>query len=199
MSGLIHSFLLVLMKLGYLGITFALMIEVIPSEIVLSYAGYLVSIGEISFLGAVVAGTIGGVIAQLLIYWIGKYGGRPFLKKFGKYFFIREKQIDLAEKWFQKYGIGVIFTARFIPIVRHAISIPAGISKMPIKKFTLYTTLAIIPWSILFVYLGERLSSNWGQINEFAKPYVQPVIIIALISIIAYIVITLKRRKQESI
>ncbi|KAB2334894.1 DedA family protein [Cytobacillus depressus] len=198
MSEFIHSFLLFLMNLGYFGIALALMAEVIPSEIVLAYAGFLVSQGEINFIGAVIAGTIGGVIAQLFLYWIGKYGGRPFLKKYGKFLLIREKHIDLAEKWVQKYGVGVIFTARFIPVVRHAISIPAGISKMSLRKFTLYTTLAVIPWSIFFVYLGQKLASNWEQINELAKPYIQPVIIIAILGIVVYLlVITLKRTRQK--
>ncbi len=88
-----------------------LMIEIIPSEIVLAYAGYLVFNGSISFIGAVVFGTIGGVIAQIFIYWLGRYGGRPILERYGKYIFIHKKQIDAAEDWFNRYGTGVIFTA----------------------------------------------------------------------------------------
>lgn len=130
------------------------MIEVIPSEIVLAFGGYLVSQGDINFFGAVLFGTIGGVVAQIFVYWIGRYGGRPVLEKYGKYIFIKKKHIDHSEEWFQKYGTGVIFTARFIPVVRHAISVPAGISRMPLGKFTMLTTLAVIPWSALFVYLG---------------------------------------------
>ena len=124
---LIHSVLVFLEGLGYWGIMLGLMLEVIPSEIVLSYAGYLVSTGSITFWGAVAFGTIGGVIAQLFIYWIGRYGGRPVLERYGKYILIQKKHIDYAEDWFNRYGTGVIFTARFIPVVRHAISIPAGI------------------------------------------------------------------------
>jgi membrane protein DedA with SNARE-associated domain len=176
MSGIIHSILVFFEGLGYWGVMLGLMIEVIPSEIVLAYAGYLVFRGEIGFAGAVIFGTIGGVIAQIFIYWLGRYAGRPFLERFGKYIFIHKKQIDLSEQWFNRYGTGVIFTARFIPVVRHAISIPAGLAKMPLWKFTLYTTLAVIPWSILFIYLGKTLGNNWETINEKAAPYVQPFI-----------------------
>jgi membrane protein DedA with SNARE-associated domain len=198
MSVFIHSFLLALMKLGYFGIALGLMVEVIPSEVVLAYAGYLVSQGKIHFLGAVLVGTLGGVIAQLFLYWIGKFGGRPFLQKYGKYLLIREKQIHLADTWFQKYGVGVIFTARFIPVVRHAISIPAGVSKMSFWKFTIYTTAAILPWSVLFIYLGKKLASNWEQVNELAKPYVQPIMIAAILGIVGYLlVMTMKRNKQH--
>ncbi|KFN01443.1 hypothetical protein DJ93_5141 [Bacillus clarus] len=152
-----------------LGVT----LEVIPSEIVLSYAGYLVSNGSITFLDAVVFGKIGGVIAQLFIYWIDRYGGRPVLERYGKYSLIQKKHIDYAETWFNRYGTGVIFTARFIPVVRHAISIPAGIVKMSHIKFITLTTLAVIPWSIVFVYLGFKLGEEWGSINKVACPYVK--------------------------
>jgi len=148
MGDIVHSLLQAFAGLGYVGIILGLAIEIIPSEIVLAFAGYLVSQGSVSFIGAVIAGVIGGTFAQMIIYWIGAYGGRPFLKKFGKYIFIHEHHIELAEKWFDKYGSGVVFTARFVPVVRHAISIPAGITKMPFGKFTLYTGLAAIPWSI---------------------------------------------------
>lgn len=197
MSSFIQSVLFTLMSFGYVGIAIGLMIEVIPSEIVLAYAGYLITKGEVSFVGAVIAGVIGGVIAQLFLYWIGKYGGRPFLVKYGKFLFIREKQIDMAERWFEKYGVGVIFTVRFIPVVRHAISIPAGISRMSLAKFTGYTTLAIIPWSILFIYLGEKLASNWQQVNQIAKPYVQPIMFAAIIGVIAYLFVKIQKNRQS--
>ncbi|WP_166245191.1 DedA family protein [Paenibacillus turpanensis] len=172
MSEIIHDLLMWLTDLGYWGIMIGLMIEVIPSEIVLSYGGYLVSLDKISFVGAVIYGTIGGVIAQIFVYWIGRYGGRPFLEKYGKYILIHKKHIDVAEQWFERYGSGVIFTARFIPVVRHAISIPAGITRMPLGRFTILTTLAVIPWSIFFIYLGMELGSNWENIEEMAAPHI---------------------------
>lgn len=195
---LIHSVLVFLEGLGYWGIMLGLMLEVIPSEIVLSYAGYLVSTGSITFWGAVAFGTIGGVIAQLFIYWIGRYGGRPVLERYGKYILIQKKHIDYAEDWFNRYGTGVIFTARFIPVVRHAISIPAGITKMPLLRFTTLTALAIIPWSIIFIYLGKKLGENWENINDIAGPYVKSFAIGGVVLILLYFVIkkwTKKRKK----
>lgn len=181
MSDFIKTILEFLSQLGYLGIALGLMIEIIPSEIVLGYGGYMISQGHLNFFGSVIAGTIGGTIAQLFLYWAGYYGGRPFLEKYGKYVLIKKKHIDVAEQWFQKYGAGVIFSARFIPVVRHAISIPAGIAKMSAAKFTLYTVAAIIPWTILFLYLGKVLESNWAHIKEYAQPYVLPTIIAAVV------------------
>lgn len=173
-------------QLGYWGIMIGLMVEVIPSEIVLSYGGYLVSQQKISFIGAVIFGTVGGTIAQLFVYWIGRYGGRPFLEKYGKYILINKHHIDIAEKWFDRYGTGVIFTARFIPVVRHAISIPAGIARMPLGRFTVLTTLAVIPWSIMFIYLGKSLGENWENIDEYAGAYIQPAIYGAVVLLALY-------------
>ncbi|MDM5198506.1 DedA family protein [Fictibacillus enclensis] len=195
MKEMVLSLLEWIVGLGHLGIALGLMVEVIPSELVLSYAGYLISQGHLSFAGSVIAGTIGGTIAQLFLYWMGYYGGRPFLEKYGRYILISQKQIDLSESWFEKYGNGVIFFARFIPVVRHAISIPAGIAKMPFSKFTIYTLLAIIPWSILFIYLGSQLGSNWEDIKTIAAPFTRGIAIGAIV--ILFIVIVFKVRKGK--
>jgi membrane protein DedA with SNARE-associated domain len=196
-SDLISGLFEWIQSLGYFGIMIGLMLEVIPSEIVLAFGGYLVSQGQINFFGAVVFGTIGGVIAQIFVYWIGRYGGRPVLEKYGKYIFISKKHIDHSEEWFKKYGTGVIFTARFIPVVRHAISVPAGITRMPLGKFTFLTTLAVIPWSALFVYLGMKLGDNWKNIDEVAAKYTHEIIIGALALIILYFVFKWYQSKKK--
>ncbi len=197
MHNMAVDLLLWLTGLGYTGIALGLMIEIIPSEIVLAYGGYMVSQGTITFTGALIAGTVGGTIAQLFLYWIGAYGGRPFLEKYGRYLLIKKHHIDVAENWFTKYGTGVIFTARFIPVVRHAISIPAGIAKMSFTKFTIYTTIAILPWSALFLYLGLRLGANWENISSVAALYTRPIGLMASAIIIGYIAFTLIRKKNR--
>ncbi|WP_223700861.1 DedA family protein [Sutcliffiella deserti] len=179
--------------LGVIGIALGLMIEIIPSEIVLGYGGYLISKGEVGFISAAVAGVFGGTLAQLFLYWAGSYGGRPFLEKYGKYIFIQPKHLDLSEKWFQNYGPIVIFTARFIPVVRHAISIPAGIAKMRFLPFLLYTVAAVIPWTILFLYIGFELGENWREIKEVAEPLIVPISILIILGAITYFVFDRKR------
>lgn len=188
-GSLISEILTWLTNMGYAGIAIGLMIEIIPSEIVLAYGGYMVSEGTIGFIGSIIAGVIGGTIAQIFIYWIGRYGGRPFLDKYGKYLLIKKHHIDMSENWFQKYGAGVVFSARFIPVVRHAISIPAGIARMPFLKFVVLTVLAIIPWSILFVYLGIQLGSQWDDVENIAGTYTTPIMILAVVVIALYFVI----------
>jgi membrane protein DedA with SNARE-associated domain len=199
LGNLVSGILEILERLGYWGIMLGLMIEIIPSEIVLSYAGYLVSLDKISFIGAIVFGTIGGVLAQLFIYWISRYGGRPMLEKYGKYILIHKKHIEASEAWFIRYGTGVIFTARFIPVVRHAISIPAGLAQMSHLKFIVLTTLAVIPWSIVFVYLGFTLGDNWGDINRIAGPYMKYFAAVAILLIAVYFIVKLLIKNKESV
>ncbi|MBG9445216.1 DedA family protein [Cytobacillus firmus] len=193
MEEIIAGIFELLSQLGYVGIALGLMVEVIPSEIVLSYGGFLVSTGKIHFIGALLAGIAGGTLAQLFLYWLGAYGGRPVLYKYGKYLLIQKKHLDASEKWFEKYGTGVIFTARFIPVIRHAISIPAGIAKMPLSVFTVYTLAAMVPWTVLFLLLGMELGDHWRDIKEYAKPFILPIIVIALVSGAIYL-FYMKRR-----
>jgi len=186
MEDLILNVLDWLTSFGYLGIAIGLMLEVIPSEIVLGYGGYMIVLGKIGFIGAIIAGVIGGTIAQLFLYWLGSIGGRPFLEKYGKYLLINKHRLELSEAWFEKYGSGVIFGARFIPVVRHAISIPAGISKMSLWKFTFYTVAAMIPWTIFFLYLGMELGNNWMYIKETAQPYFLPLTCFSILLAVVY-------------
>jgi membrane protein DedA with SNARE-associated domain len=195
----LNQLLLWIESLGYWGIIIGLAVEVIPSEIVLGYAGYLVYKGDISFIVAVICGTIGAILQQWLLYAIGRYGGRPFLDRFGKYLHLKAKHIDMAESWFDKYGPFIVFTGRFVPVMRQAVSIPAGMARMNLWKFTWLTALASIPWSILFVWLGKSLGDNWDTIHEKASPYVQPIILIAIALLVGYFLFLYLRKRGKSI
>ncbi|MDG0791975.1 DedA family protein [Cohnella ginsengisoli] len=186
-------------SLGYFGIVIGLAIEVIPSEIVLGYGGYLVSKGDVNFWGAVACGVLGALIQQWILYAIGRYGGRPIVDRYGKYLHLKAKHVDKSEQWFLKYGPIIVFTARFVPVMRQVISIPAGMARMNLSLFSGLTLLASIPWSILFVWLGKSLGSNWEQIDEKAAPYVRPIILIALAVLIVYFVYIYLRRRGKSI
>lgn len=186
-------------SLGYFGIIIGLAIEVIPSEIVLGYGGYLVWKGDVNFWGAVVCGVIGALIQQWILYAIGRYGGRPIVDRYGKFLHLKPKHVDKSEQWFQKYGPIIVFTARFVPVMRQVISIPAGMARMNLALFSGLTLLASIPWSILFVWLGKSLGDNWEQIDEKAAPYVRPIILIALAALIVYFVYIFLRKRGKSI
>lgn len=197
MGSMVHTIMMWLTELGYWGILIGLMIEIIPSEIVLAYAGFLVSQGQLSFVWAVIYGVIGGTLAQVFLYWLGKYGGRPFLSKYGKYLLIHEKHLEVAEHWFERYGSGVIVTARFVPVVRHAISIPAGIARMSLFRFSLYTALAIVPWSAFFILLGSKLGQHWQRVHSAARPYVQALLWAAALMVVVYLFWKWAARKKD--
>jgi membrane protein DedA with SNARE-associated domain len=171
-------------SVGYLGVGLAMAIESamipLPSELVLPFAGFLISDnsaiepithGPWNFWIVVIVATIGNTIGSLIAYAIGAWGGRPFLERYGKYLLIRQHEIELADHFFAKYGAATAFFSRLLPIVRTFISFPAGVARMPLGKFILYSTLGAFPWSILLVYAGEQLGGRWQDIRHALQPF----------------------------
>jgi membrane protein DedA with SNARE-associated domain len=169
---------------GYLGVLVAMAIESamipLPSELILPYAGFLVSDpsqvepltrGPWSFWIVVIAATIGNTLGSLVGYAIGAWGGRPFLKRWGRYLLIRPHEIELADRFFARYGPATAFLSRLLPIVRTFISFPAGVARMPIGTFIAYSTAGAFLWSILLVYAGERLGEHWVDIRHALQPF----------------------------
>lgn len=186
--------------LGAWGILIGLMLEFIPSEIVLAYGGYLVQQGEVTLFIAILLGTAGCMAQQVILYWIGQYGGRPVVEKYGKYLGVKKRFLDIADDLFVKYGPIMVFTARFIPIVRQAISIPAGLTQMPMWRFLFYTLLGTIPWAVIFVHLGRALGENWRHIDQYAGRYTEPLLIGAAAVFIGFLLykIVMKSRGKPA-
>jgi membrane protein DedA with SNARE-associated domain len=134
----------------------------VPSELVFGFAGYLVFLGRMDFGAAVVAGVVGGLAGSLIAYGVGYYGGRPFVNKYGKYILLSQNHVNGAQAWFDRYGLKAAFFSRLLPVVRTFISLPAGFAKVDFKKFTLYTILGSLPWTILLIYAGRLLGENWS-------------------------------------
>lgn len=179
-------------ELSYFGIALALTFEFVPAELVLPLAGYWVYEGEMNLFGAILAGSIGGVLGPLTLYALGRYGGRIAILKFGRYFFIKEHHIEKSDLFFVKYGGAVAFIGRFIPGVRTAISIPCGIAKMNVWKFIIYTYLAMLPVTTGYVYLGYILGPQWEKAGEIFSQYAN----FLLISIALFIIwLVVKSRK----
>ncbi|MEO6350751.1 MAG: DedA family protein [Candidatus Limnocylindrales bacterium] len=170
--------------LGYGGVMVAMAIESamipLPSELILPFAGFLVSDpaaveplthGRWDFWIVVIVATIGNTIGSLIGYAIGAWGGRPFLERYGKYMLIRQHEIELAEHFFQKYGSATAFFSRLLPIVRTFISFPAGVARMNLLKFTVYSTAGAFIWSILLVQLGVIFGARWVEIRHMLQPF----------------------------
>lgn len=165
----------------------------LPSEVILPLGGYMVSLGRASFWATVLAGTVGGTAGSIIAYFVGLKGGRPLLKKYGKYVFFSEKEFEKADQWFAKHGEATVFWTRLMPVIRTFISLPAGISRMNFPKFIIYTFLGSIPWSIFLVYVGVKL----GEKYEMLRPYFHKIdlVIVAAVVILAIYWLWKKRKK----
>jgi membrane protein DedA with SNARE-associated domain len=146
----------------------------LPSELILPFAGWSVSKGLTepltsspwSYWGAVIAGVVGNTAGSLASYAIGAYGGRPLVERYGKYVLISAHDLELADRWFARYGEATVFFSRMLPIVRTFISVPAGIARMPLWRFTLFSILGAVPWVMLLVWGGMQLGDHWLELKH---------------------------------
>jgi len=167
----------------------------VPSEAVMPFAGFLWRQGTFNFWIIAMASTLGSIIGSLISYYIGAWGGRPIIKKFGKYFLLNEHHLELTERFFSRYGEKAIFISRFIPVVRHLISLPAGVGRMKLFKFSLYTILGALLWNSILAYLGYYLADNWNIIRKYSEA----IDILVIILIIAAIVYFIFRKNHKNI
>jgi len=170
---LVNSITSIIGSVGYAG-TFFLMILTacgipFPSEITMPFSGFAVAEGKLIFFWVIVAGVLGDLTGALLAYWIGFKGGRPLVERYGKYILLSKHDLDTAERWFVNYGSITTFFGRMIPVIRTYISFPAGIAKMDVKKFALFTVLGAIPWLTFLTYMGTIMGENWEQIREYLQ------------------------------
>lgn len=172
---------------GYGGIFLLMALESalipIPSEIIMPFSGFLVFEEKFSFLAVVLWGTIGNLIGSIAAYFLGFYGGRPLLEKYGKYVLISKHELDVADRWFSKYGSLSIFFSRLLPAVRTFISLPAGIAKMPFLKFCVYTFLGSLPWSFVLTYAGIIMGENWKGLEVYFRKFDWLILILGVISL----------------
>ncbi len=170
----------IIAALGYPGITLVMFLEnifpPIPSEIVMPFAGFLVADnGEMTFPGIVIAGALGSVLGALVIYYVGVWADdlviRRFVRRYGRYFTVSEQDLDRALSFFDRYGEAIVFFGRLIPIIRSLISLPAGMKRMPLRRFLLFTALGTAIWTALLSAAGVILKENWEDILTFIDTY----------------------------
>jgi len=175
------------------------MIFPIPSELVMPFVGFLIAQGKLSLILAILVSSVGTLFGSLLSYGIGRKYGRTFVTKWGKFFLLDEKHLAWTEKYFQKSGEKTIFISRFIPIVRHLISIPAGIGKMNLAKFSLYTIIGGTLWNVFLLYLGYKLAEKWEIIHTYSSKIDFILAIIIVIALIFYLYKIFQHRKLKNI
>jgi membrane protein DedA with SNARE-associated domain len=156
---------------GYPGIVLLMAIESacipLPSEVIMPFAGYLVHTGRMNLHLASLAGALGCAVGSVVAYWVGVYGGRPFVEKYGRYVLVRRRDIDRAEAWFNRYGDAAIFFSRLLPVVRTFISLPAGIARMRFGRFVWLSFLGSVPWCYLLAYVGVIMGERWRDIKKY--------------------------------
>ena len=153
--------------LGYSGIVLLMAIESacipLPSEIIMPFSGYLVSRGEMNLWLVGIAGAVGCVLGSLVSYWVGSRGGRPLIEKYGRYGLLSRHDLDMADRWFANHGEIIVFVSRLLPAIRTFIAFPAGVARMNLKRFVIYTFAGSLPWCLGLAYIGQKLSEKWNE------------------------------------
>ncbi|MBI3032119.1 DedA family protein [Candidatus Woesearchaeota archaeon] len=189
--------------LGYFGVfilmVFESMVIPIPSELVLPFAGFLASNGTFNLVIVILVSAIASLTGSLISYYMGLRGGNKLIAKYGRYFFVDLADLAKTEKWFAEKGEKTVLISRFLPVVRHLISIPAGIAKMDLKKFCIYTLLGASLWDSFLILLGYYLGQKWEEVKHYSEYFSLPsiIILVCLGSYYLYHHIKNKRQNQQ--
>jgi membrane protein DedA with SNARE-associated domain len=156
---------------GYAGIALLMAIESacipLPSEIIMPFAGYQVYLGHLNLYAVATAGALGCNLGSVVAYWIGAWGGRPLVERFGRYVLLRPHDLDRTTAFFEKYGSITVLIGRLLPVVRTFIALPAGIAKMNQLRFHIYTFVGSWPWCFVLAYVGAKLGQHWDTDPRF--------------------------------
>ncbi|HVC28279.1 MAG TPA: DedA family protein [Gammaproteobacteria bacterium] len=171
--------------MGYGGIVLLMAIESacipLPSEIIMPFAGYLVFRGEHDLWLVAAAGALGCVLGSLLAYWVGAWGGRPLVEKYGRYILVSPHDLQTADRWFQRRGDIIILIGRLLPVVRTFIAFPAGVARMPIFKFILYTFIGSFIWCWSLAWIGVRLGERWNTLGPWFHRFDTLIVVLVLL------------------
>lgn len=174
------------------------MIAPVPSEAVMPFVGFLVTDGKWNLWLALLATSLGSLAGSLASYWMGYYGGKPLVLKVGKYLLLNRHDLDLTERYFnRKQGLYTVFLARFIPVIRHFISIPAGMGKMPLVPFMLVSVVGATLWNGFLLYLGMRLREHWTVVQKYSHQVDIVIVVLAVIGIGWFLRSRLAARKRR--
>ena len=192
---------------GYLGVFLLIAIEnifpPIPSEVILLFGGFMTTFTDMNVIGVIIASTLGSLLGAIALYYIGKILNKERLKKiitskYGKLLRLTPEDIDKADNWFDTKGNKTVFFCRFIPLIRSLISIPAGMSEMPMKKFLIYTILGSAIWNTALTIAGSIVGENWTDILEIMDNYSHIIVILLAIAFLIAIIIFYKKRKKKA-
>ena len=190
---------------GYLGVFLLIAIEnvfpPIPSEVILLFGGFMTTFSDMNIIGVIIASTLGSILGAIVLYYIGKILNKERLKKIitskpGKILRLKPEDIDKADNWFDTKGNKTVFFCRFVPIIRSLISIPAGMSEMPMKKFLIYTTAGSLIWNAALTIAGSIVGENWTSIVDIMDQYSHIILVLLIIIFIVAVAVFYKKRKK---
>jgi membrane protein DedA with SNARE-associated domain len=177
LTALVAFVVAVIAAAGYFGVVVLMAIESacipLPSEVIMPFAGYLVSLGQFSLIGAATAGALGCNIGSTIAYLVAAHGGRSAFERWGKYVLVRHEELDRAEHFFARYGAATVFIGRLLPVIRTFISFPAGLARMPMLKFQIYSFIGSWPWCFALAYVGMTLGTRWNTDPTFRRLFHQ--------------------------
>jgi membrane protein DedA with SNARE-associated domain len=184
----------VISKTGYLGVTILMAIESacvpLPSEIIMPFAGYLVYTGRFSLLWAATAGALGCNLGSVIAYEIGFFGGRPLVEKYGRYVWVSRHDLDMADRFFARFGSAAVFLGRLLPVIRTFIALPAGIARMPRLRFHVYTFAGSWPWCFGLAWIGMKLGEKWEtdpRLSQWLHRLDAVIIVVLLVGLIFFV------------
>lgn len=193
-------------QFGYFGILFLIAVEnifpPIPSEVILTFGGFMTTYSKMNVMLVILFATIGSVFGAIVLYYIEKLLNKERLEriisgKLGKILRLKKQDIEKADHWFDTKGAKTVFFCRFVPIVRSLISIPAGMSEMPFPKFLLYTTVGTTIWNTVLVILGRIMGNNWTKIVEIIGYYANIVLVLLAVAIVIFLIIFYNKKESH--
>jgi len=197
---------------GYLAVFVLMVLESacipIPSEVTMLFGGaaanatFAASLPghphPLNFVVVGLMGALGNLVGSLLAYWVGRVGGRPLVERWGRYVFLRQRELDRAEVWFAEHGEAAVFVSRLLPVVRTFISLPAGVAEMPIGQFTVYTFAGCLPWTFALAGVGYALGSRWTTVERYFRPISIVVGILLVGAIVWWLLRRARAKRQDS-
>jgi membrane protein DedA with SNARE-associated domain len=188
--------------LGYGGVVLMMAIESacipLPSEVIMPFSGYLVSTGQFGLQAVAIAGAVGCLLGSYVAYFAGMYGGRPFLERYGRYVLIPPHELDIADRFFARWGSPAVFFSRLLPVIRTFIALPAGIARMDLWRFSIYTLLGSYPWCLALAYVGMKLGQHWRDVAPYFHRFDTAIGVVIVVGAVAFLYNRIRAITRES-
>lgn len=201
LSGLSALIISVIASLGYGGVVLLMAVESacipLPSEVIMPFAGYLVSTGRFGLQAVAIAGAVGCLLGSYVAYFVGAIGGRPAFESYGRYVWISSHELEIADRFFERWGSPTVFVGRLLPVVRTFIAFPAGVSRMQLWRFSIYTLLGSYPWCLALAYAGMKLGQHWRELAPYFHRFDDLIAMLLVLAIGVFVYTKVRGRTQE--